>query len=496
MTIASLLKRVSLVVPATFLYVSLWPTSGLTQQIFPCDAEGSPPAELLSCVKGYSESMQNEASKQTVFPDWVKAILRKLAQTNGYNGSSSDLDALKQRSTELKRDPNTNRETISLLDSAIASYVDEMGPAVSTQGLAKVSDLGTDIYPKFIQQKLGFLGSEKARFYDGGPFEIAWRSLLVSSLESEYFLEEKTVDDAKDKLRRAIGVLDEILVRRRGPDTKYAYLANRAGPLLNGDRFWRASLLFVLGEKIDAQKELRSLVWDNQRFGLEVESPHGAESSRHVYIYKIFSFPHQILVQGDPGPDGARKTEAKDPGITDRYYNAAQLALCACAHLDQAGSTKGVNALAAEIKNLELSDYYVIAGSADSPAKIQELASSLNQKLGGEATSSKRDQLVRQFANESQGFSETISRGASKCGIENDVRDRIYSDFDFRVLTARIEGLGKANEYLLLGGRLNADQANAVAAFLNRTIFQLPEIGEPGGKDDNRAYVARMRITQ
>ena len=174
--------------------ISLWSPSALTQQIFPCGAEVSPPAELLSCVKEYSVGTQNDASKRTVFPDWAKAILRKLAQTNGYNGSSSDLAVLKQQSAELKRDPNTNREMISLLDSAIASHVDEIGPAVSTHRLAKVSDLGTDIYPKFIRQKLEFLGSEKARFYDGGPFEIAWRSLFVSSLESEYFLKEKAID--------------------------------------------------------------------------------------------------------------------------------------------------------------------------------------------------------------------------------------------------------------------------------------------------------------
>jgi len=201
-------------------------------------------------------------------------------------------------------------------------------------------------------------------------------------------------------------------------------------------------------------------------------------------------------VQADERAEGARKTDAKDLNIIDRYYNAAQLALCACAHLDEAGSTKGINALTTEIKDLELSDYYVIAGSADSPAKIQELASSLNHQLGSEAISGKRDQLVRQFAKEAQRFSETISRGASKCGITNDIRDQIYSNFDFRVFTANISGFGKANEYLLLGGRLNADQANSVAEFLNRTVFQPPETKDSGGKDANRAYVARMRIAQ
>jgi len=491
MTIMALLARSPSVNRAIFLFISLWPTCALTQPIVPCVLDASPPAELLRCVREYSVSKPNNTS---ILPDWVKAGLRKLAQTNGYDGLSADLDVLKQRSAELKRDPNTNREAISLLDSAIASHVDEIGPAVSTQGLANVRDVGTDIYPEFIRQKVRFLGSEKAKFYDGGPFEITWRSLFVSALESEYFLNDKTIDADKKTLRRAIEVLDEILVRRRGPDTKYGYLADRGGPLLNGDRFWRASLFFLLGEKDEVQNELRALVLDNQRFGLEVEIPPGTESSRHIYIYKIFYVPHQILVQADERTDGGRKTEAKDADIVDRYYNAAQLALCACAHLDEAGSTTGIKAFATEIKNLELSDYYVIAGSADSPAAIRALASSLEKKLDSEAISGKRDQLVRQFAKEAQRFSETISRGASKCGISNDVRDQIYSNFDFRVFTANISGLEK--RYLLLGGRLNADQANAVAEFLNRTVHQMPETGDSGGKNINRAYVARMRIAR
>jgi hypothetical protein len=372
--------------------------------------------------------------------------------------------------------------------------VDEIGPAVSTQRLAKIRDIGSDIYPEFVRQKLEFLGSERPAFYDGGPLEIAWRSLLVTSLESQYFLEQKAGNGDRELLRRAIRVLDEILIRRRS-ETQYKYLTNRKGPLVNGDRFWRASLLFALGEKIEAQSELRSLISDNEHFGLEVPGS-DTESSRHTYIYKIFNFPHQLLVQGDPRKDGARKTEAKDSDIVDRYYNAAQLALSTCAHLDEAGSKRGIDALVTEIRNLELSDYYVIAGSADSPAKIKELASALNEKLGGAALGGKRDELVRQFSKEAQGFSEMISRGAAICGIKDDVRDQIYSKFDFRPLTAHIEGMGKANEYLLFGGRLNADHANLVAGFLNRTVLQPPESEDPGGKDDNRAYVARMKITQ
>ena len=467
------------------MWISLWSPAVLSQQAFPCTSEAIASAQVLSCVAGYLV----DADNKTAPPDWVKTLLRKLAQKNGYDGSSSDLAVLKQQSARLKRDPNANREVISLLDRAIASYVDEIGPAVSTERLAKASDLGADIYPKFIEQKLKFLSSERARFYDGGPFEIAWRSLLVGSLESEYFLQENP-----DKLRRAIQVLDEILIRRRGPDSQYGYLANRMGPLLNGDRFWRASLLFVLGEKAEAQKELRSLIWDNQHFGVEVAIPPGAGSSRHVYIYRIFNFPHQIIVQADNRTEGSRKVEAKDSNVVDRYYNAAQIALSACAHLDDAGTQKGIKALTAEIQNLELNDYYVIAGSADTSAQARELAASLNQQLSSTAVSTKRDQLVGQFAKESQRFAETMSRGASRCGISNDVRDQIYSSFDFRVLTASISGFGKANEYLVLGGRLNAEQANTVAEFLNRAV--LPETRNLIGKDAGGAYVARMKIAQ
>jgi hypothetical protein len=494
MTIRLRLRGPSPFVFIASLFISWWLGPAHTQPTTLCSVDESRPAELLSCVRHYLDHAQSDAPKEPLFPDWVKGVLGKLAHANGYLGSASDLNILKQRSTELKRDPYTNLESISLLDSAIAAYADEIGPAISTQRLAQIRDIGTDIYPEFIQQKLDFLGSERPKFYDGGPFEIVWRSLWASSLESEYFLEQKAGNDDKELLRSAIRVLDEVLLRRRS-ETQYKYLQNRKGPLLNGDRFWRASLLFAVGEKTGAQSELRSLISDNKHFGLEVPSP-DAESSRHIYIYKIFSFPHQILVQGDPTKDGARKAEAKDPDIVDRYYNAAQLALCTCAHIDDAGSTEGINALAAEIRNLELSDYYVIAGSADNPAKIQELASALNEKLNSAAIIGKRDELVRQFAEEAQGFSGTISRGAVMCGIKDGIRDQIYSKFDFRPFTAHIEGFGKANEYLLLGGRLNADQANILAGFLNGAIFQLPETSDPGGEGDNRAYVARMRITQ
>jgi hypothetical protein len=484
--------RHSLATVIVALNISLWPASSLTQPIAPCSAGESQPAELLSCVRSYFE--QSEAPKETVFPDWVKSNLQKLAHANGYLGSANDLNVLKQRSIELKRDPYTNLEAISILDSAIAAYVDEIGPAVSTQRLAKIRDIGTDVYPEFIKQKLEFLGSERPKFYDGGPFEIVWRSLLATTLESSYFLKQKAGEDDKELLRREIRVLDEILNRRRS-ETEYKYLPNRKGPLLNGDRFWRASVLFALGEKKDAQSELRSLISDNERFGLEVPRP-DAENSRHIYLYKVFYFPHPILVQDDPRKFGDHKTEAKDADIVDRYYNAAQLALVACAYIDQAGSTEGINALVAEIRNLELSDYYVIAGSADNPAKIKELASTLNEKLGSTAMSGKRDELLRQFAVEAQGFSRTIDRGAAKCGIKDDTRDRIYSKFDFQPFTAHIEGMGNVSEYLLFGGRLNADQANVLAGFLNRTVLQQAETGDPGGKDKGRAFVARMRITQ
>ncbi|HEV7602900.1 MAG TPA: hypothetical protein VGO49_21920 [Bradyrhizobium sp.] len=425
--------------------------------------------------------------QQAILDDQMQSLLRKLAGAAGYQGNPSDLEELKRRSIELKRDPVGNREAIALLDSAISSHADEIGSALSTRSLAATNDPGTDIYPRFVRQKLAFLGSDKAKFYDRGPFEIIWRSLLVTTLESQYFLEQQAESNDKEILRKAIRVLDEILDRRRRPE--YDYISNRQEFLVNTDLFWRASLLFVLGEKPEMQKLLNKLVQDNKDFGLKTVN------SNHIYVYKTFNFPHQIIVQDDLEKNGTHKAEIKDPYVLDRYYNAAQLALYACAYFDQAGP-KRIDAFVSAVEGLALSDYYVVAASTDSSAKLQELASLLKRAADGAAVANERNQLIQQITSkEMPGFSDAIKRGAMSCDIKDDVRDQVYSKFDFQITPAHIEGFGKATEYLLVGGRLNAGQANAAVNFFNKSVF--PALGpHPFDKTELRTYAARMRIGQ
>jgi hypothetical protein len=465
--------------------ICFWSNLALAQQASPCTVQDTPSENLLGCVRSLLENNEKD-----VLSEQVQGLLRKLAETSGYRGEISDLNELKRRSVELKRDPYAHHEAINLLDSAIASHVDEIGPAVSAQALAQLSEIGTDIYAKFVRQKLTFLGSEKAKFYDGGPFEIVWRSLLASALESQYFLEQKTGEGDKRNLRTAIQTLDEIIDRRTRPE--YAYLTNRQSALISSDLFWRASLLIALGDRSETQKILRKLVLDNKDFELNVAA------SRHIYVYKIFNFPHQIFVQNDSKKDGLRKVEVKDPDLLDRYYNAAQLALYSCSYLDQVGSAKGIPTFVAAIENLELSDYYVVAATADNSAKIQESATLLKQKLSNQAILNALDQLRYQVASkEAPGFSEAIKRGALACDIKEDVRDQIYSKFEIQPSIVHIEGLGKATEYLVVGGRLNVNQAGVVAEFLNKTAtIHASEAHDASQGNETRAYPARMRISQ
>jgi hypothetical protein len=466
----------------------LWSGQAATEQIARCATESLQPDELLGCVaRLIGELEKSKSLQQAILDEQVQLSLRKMASIGEYRGGPDDLKELKRRSIELKRDPVANREAISLLDSAIASHVDEIGPALSTKTLAAKNDPGTNIYPQFVWQKLTFLSSEKAKFYDQGPFEIIWRSLLVTTLESQYFLKQKPGNDNKELLHDAIRVLDEILDRRRRPE--YAYIANRQEFLINTDLFWRASLLFALDEKSETQKVLSGLIQDNKNFGLKTIN------SNHIYIYKTFNFPHEIIVQNDLEKNGAHKAEVKDPYVLDRYYNAAQLALYACAYLDQDGS-KEIRTFASTIEALALSDYYVVAASTDNPTRLRELTALLKHANENAAITDERNKLMQQVANrEMPGFSDAIKRGAANCDIKDEVRDEIYSKLDLQFTPAHIDGFGKATEYLLVGGRLNAGQANAVVDFLNKSVF--PTL-DPRALDkiEVRAYAARMRIGQ
>jgi len=470
------------------LSVGLWPAATIAQRLGgSCAAEESRLEDFFACVVTLiSNTWKETSSEQATRAEPLREHLTKLAQSPGYKGAVSHLDELKRLSIALKHDPASNRELILLLDNAIASHETELRPAMSTQRLADASDPSIDIYPAFVRQKLSFLGSAKARFYDRGPFEIAWRSLYASALESEYFIEQNVERRDKAKLWEAIRVLDEIHARRTGPE--YAYLPRRNEAAINSELFWRASLLFALGEKAQAKEVLRSLALNNQPFTLK------APKQGHVYIYKIFNFAHQIVVQPSTGKDGI-KAEIRDQHLTDRYYNPAQLAAYTCSHIDAVG----IEGFAAVIKKFVLSDYYVIAASSNDPMKLRQLEVAINKTLDSKALAEKRSVVQKLLANEMPGFSDFMKHGAKACNLPDSVRDEIYSPFELRPYIKNIQEFRQgASEFLLFGGRMNARQADALSEFLNNSLFQAPDVLALRDQLDLKtpAYAARMRIEQ
>ena len=456
----------------------------------PCAASNPPISkDFLACVRGALDAVGNERVSQGVLDEPLHGYLRTLAQTLGYAGAKSDLDALKTQSTALKRDPVANREAIALLDNAIASHVDELRPAVSREALAAKHSSGTDIYPRFVEQKLAFLSTDETKFYDGGPFEVVRRSLLANTLEGKYFMNQGDPDQSL--LHKEIEVLDEIHVRLTDP--KYAYLsvppANR-NARINSNRFWRASLLFVLGEKTELREMLRDIATRNQEFGIETTNP------GHVYIYKTLDFPFKILLQGID-KDGKPIVETNDPHILNRFYNPAQLALRVCDLVKVAGPSKA-ETLARVISDLDFNDFYVVAASTNDTSQLQQFVAAVNQALEVQALRQQRDDLVKRIAAQAETFSNTMKRGAQACGIEDAVRDKIYSAFEFKPQLKHIDGFGKQSEYLVFGGRLDANQANIVVDFLNKYVFADPALHalQTKMKIDSTAYAARVRIQQ
>ena len=138
----------------------------------------------LSCVISQFDGAERTKSiAAAVLEDPLRSYFKVLSQSLGYRGAPNSLERLKRASTDLKRDPRQNRDSIAILDAAIAANHDELGPSVSTTALAASVKVETNIYRPFIQQKLAFLDSPAATFYDRGPYEITRRSLLANSLE-------------------------------------------------------------------------------------------------------------------------------------------------------------------------------------------------------------------------------------------------------------------------------------------------------------------------
>lgn len=452
------------------------------------------PEDLLTCARRSLEAADGSASvAQTVLEQPLNGYLSKLAETHGYRGAAGDLDVLKRRSTKLKNDALANRNAITVLDKAIASQINEIRPALSTSALADSSLPGVDIYRQFIRQKLDFLDSEQAKFYDRGPFEISRRSLLASSLESEYFLKQEAGNTDANTLRRALRLVEEVLDRLILPEYSYLRLSAQSyKSSINSNEFWRSSLYLALGEIDDMRRILHKLAVENKTFGLATANP------GHIYIYRPFNLPHRIIVRGRGAEEnGKARVEIIDPHFVNRYYNPAQLALYTCALLNQASANRIANFMAA-IKDLVLSDYYVVVASADSAANLGRLQTAVDTTMHNASMRQAREQLLKNVADQEMiGFSKAMALGAQHCGIDNATRDEIFSPLTLQSNIAPGQDAEKGIHYLLFGGRMNANQANVLADFINKSIFPAvpKQLQEQFGMKA-RAYPARMKIDQ
>jgi hypothetical protein len=483
------IRGIAFVLAMGFAACVTWSAAATAQDVAARCADPNPMSEnFLACVRGL---LEGKSTAQAVLAEPLRGRLGQLAQAQGYRGAAGDLDELKRRSTELKGNPAANRDAINVLDSAIASHADEIRPAISIAELAKKSSPGTNIHPLYVKQKLDFLSSGKLKFYDGGPYEITWRSLLANALEETYFLELAAGKSDPSLLHREIKLVDEILNRHTQPE--FGYLpASRRNLQINSHLFWRASLLFVLGEKSQLRDMLSSLAVKNRQFSLETTN------SGHVYVYRALDLPYQMIVQPGVDKDGAPKIEMAAQNLIRRYYNPAQLALATCAHIENAGP-KGVSDFVATVNDLVLTDYYVIAGSADNSEKLQQLDAAIGAVLNGDKLRAERDRVLEIVAGQGGAFPTLMEQGARLCGVDAAVRDDIYSPFRFRSAIKHMEEPGnKYSDYLLFGGRLNAAQANTVSEFLNKAVHSTPEVRSLQEKlgIDGSAHIARMRIDE
>ena len=455
----------------------------------PCAAIDLKSEAFLACLVAALKA--EESKNQPVTPVLVEPLrsyLVALEDASGYQATMSDLDELKRRSIELKRDPKSNREAIALLDSAIASHAGELRPILDARTYAGQASPGSDIYRAVVQEMLAFLDSDGAKSYDRGPYEEYIRSMRASVLEADYFLEKAAGRPDESKLNRELEVLREGLDRLTRPEYDYI-LPPEPGKGVNGYQFWRASVLFLLNRISESREILRDLAIDNQKFGLYTVD------LGHIYLDNVFALPAEMIVLGSRDKDGKPAIDFRDPNFLDRLFNPAQLALVACAHLEDEEPDR-LRKFMKAVGNTVFSDYYVVAASLDSQANLRKLQAAIDRVINSKSLSKERDALLTTIKGRDNVFSAEIEHGARLCGVADSIRDQIYWEFQFRSQIERLERSGKYSYQLLFGGRLNASQARAVSDFLNKSIFRELGSEREGLGIRGAASIARMRASR
>jgi hypothetical protein len=452
----------------------------------PCDQSKQKTPEFLHCVVGQIDTLESRGTpiEKAATQSPLNGFLDELGRSLGYTGAQSDVDALKSRSSALKQaDPGKNWDAIVGLDYAISSHVTEIGPAVSTHALSSQSEnVGKDIFEKFVRQKLSFLGSDSLTFYDRGPFEITAHSLLANSLESKYFLDREHSPGSADAstLRKEMAILDDIY--KRYTDNQHDYLPrNDQQSRTNSNRFWRASISLLAGDSSGAREILKTLASQNAVSTLE------SHVQGQVYVYKVYDHPYQIIV------DSIGKTRNIDANVLNRLYNPAQLALLACAFVNEPGAG-GAELFEKEVKEFVSSDYsVVVASTGEQTDRLIKLRDQLTQAiLNNQALSGRLNDIAGQINQDSLHILQLMQSGAQQCGISDSVRTTIFAPFD---LEPRIEVLqdNTKRSLLLVGRYLNANQASAVSDFINGALSSVPDLRNAAASlGGAKAVIARV----
>ena len=462
----------------------LFPSVVIAQEIGgPCARDVNQSDVFLRCIAGIVDAEAKNRDPGAVVREPLRGYLQKLEAMLGYSGAPADIDLLKRVSLDLKQDQLKNREAIGLLDSAIASNAAELRPAMSRETAAIGADKGSDIYPHFVDQRLKFLRDpDKVKFYERGPFETSIQASLANALEAKYFLMK---GDRNDNLLRqesqALKAIEEIMLALPASEPHRRLR-------LNGNLFWQASIFFALGDKEQFSSTLHRLVEENRSFGIE------STDSSHVYIYKVFDLPFIILVEGADS-DAKPSLATDDPHIVNRFYNPGQLALSVCGLINAAGPN-GIQTFSDTIRDLAFYDFYVVIASGSNPDKLRQFGDAVMKSIAQDDRASRRDLLLQEFGKKAAQVSQRMQDGAAACGVEQELRDKVFLPFDFKFEVRHIETLGKQPHQLMAGGSLNADQANRLAEFFNETLSadsalrsQAHNLGV-----ESVSYTARARI--
>src|SRR5262249_19133075 len=142
----------------------------------------------------------------------------------------------------------------------------------------------------------------------------------------------------------------------------------------------------------------------------------------HLFIYKPFDLPYEIIVRPGKDTNGHQNFEVHDSHRTRRFHNAAQLSLAVCSIIEHTGP-KEVEEFVNLIEQFVDRDYHVILATADDAAAVQRVADTIQSELRSEPFNHLGQEVIARVHDaEPPGLEETIRQGGRLCDIEESIR--------------------------------------------------------------------------